>query len=81
MGQSNRNKRGGHWRGRSYKDYENCYKGNDDNEVDSIFVIIGGRVYFRFQEGWCERSHHHCLVLGPEVSEDTLALAEKNGCL
>jgi len=81
MGISRRSKQKGHWRGRPSKEYESCYKDNDENEADSVFVIIGGRVYFRFQQAWCERSQHHYLVLGPEVSEDTLALAEENGCL
>lgn len=80
MGQSNRSKRGGHWRGRSSSRYKNCYKGNDDNEADSVFVIVKGRIYFESQFAY-SLSHKTYLVLGPEVSEDTLALAEENGCL
>jgi hypothetical protein len=74
------NRRNGYWRGQSYKDYKNCYKGNEGNEVDSVFVIHKGRIYFESQFAYCLRTHQTYLVLGPEVSEDTLDLAEENGC-
>ena len=78
---SRRIKKKGHWRGRPSRDYESCYKGNDDNEADSVFVIVRGRIYFESQLAYCLCSHKTYLVLGPEVTEDTLALAEENGCL
>jgi hypothetical protein len=81
MGRSNYCKKKGNWRGQSYRFYKNCYKGNDGNEADSVFVIHKGRVYFESQFAFCPYATHTYLVLGPEVSEETLSLAEANGCL
>jgi hypothetical protein len=84
IGRTNLCKKNGYWRGQSYKDYKNCYKGNEGNEgneVDSVFVIHKGRIYFDSQFAYCLRTHQTYLVLGPEATEDTLALAEENGCL
>ncbi len=80
MSRSNRKSKG-YWRGKPYKDYENCYKGFVFNEADSIFVIHNRRVYFQYQHAYCLHSHQNYLVLGPEVTEDTLASAELHGCL
>ncbi len=73
---SKRAKSKGHWRGQSSRDYKNCYKGNDENEADSVFVIHKGRVYFESQLAYCLSTHKTYLVLGPEVTEDILAIAE-----
>lgn len=81
MGLSRRCKRGGNWRGRSGQDYESCYKDNDENEANSVFVIRKSKVYFATQFGYCPIARQSYLVLGPEVTEDTLALAVENGCL
>jgi hypothetical protein len=80
MSRSNRKSKG-YWRGKPYKDYQNCYKGFVFNEADSTFVIHNRRVYFDSQFAYCPHSHQTYLVLGPEVTEDTLSLAEDNGCL
>ena len=72
MGRSKRVKSSGHWKPQS----TNCYKGHEPNEDDSIFVIHNRRVYFDSQFAYCLRTHEICLVLGPEVTSDTLAIAE-----
>ena len=81
MGLSKRTKSKGYWRGRSCRHYKNCYKDNEGNEADSVFVIRKGKVYFAEQFAYCPSAHQTYLVLGPEVTEDTLALAVENGCL
>ena len=78
---SRRSKGKGYWRGQSSRDYKNCYKGHDGNEADSVFVIRKGRLYFASQLAYCPYGHQTYQVLGPELSEDTLALAKENGCL
>jgi hypothetical protein len=77
---SKRAKSKGHWRGGSSRDYKNCYKGNDENEADSVIVIVKGRLYFASQLAYCQCTHQTYTVLGPEVTEETRALAEENMC-
>ena len=50
--------------------------GNDENEADLVFVICRRRVYFHSQFAYCLHTHQTYLILGPEISEDTLSLAE-----
>jgi hypothetical protein len=80
MGQSKHCKSGGHWSGKSYRRYQNCYKEHDENEANSIFEIIRGKIYFAYQVAWNIRNGFGT-VLGPEVTEETLALARENLCL
>ncbi len=81
MGLSKRTKSKGYWRGRSCRHYKNCYKDLEGNEADSVFVIHKSKVYFATQFAYYSCGNQSYLVLGPEVSEDSLALAEANGCL
>ena len=74
----NRNK--GYWRGKSYRDYENCYKGHEENEANSVFVLHRGKWIFANEFAYISGNRPH-VEDGLEVNEESLYQARFHGCL
>lgn len=69
----------GFWRGKSYKDYENCYKGHEGNEANSVFVLHRGKWIFAKEFAFITGRPHS--EDGLEVNEESLYQAWLNCCL